>query len=133
MTPPANGKGILGGPTRETYGILVSVSSEDRKRFRTFHERGRDPLPVICAKIDALPGRWYVDAISDPDTIWQDLTRDELPRGDGFYRERIRLAHIGRLDLLRVPILYPPATKDERPGDTWRRLYGNGIKGGIRE
>lgn len=96
---------IMNAASRGDYGIVVSCSTEDRSERYTTHRQGLpvEALAVVVAELDRRPGRWYVEAISSPDSIFRDIARDRATP-DPMFRERNLLARLGRLDLLRSPL-----------------------------
>lgn len=121
---------ILNGEDSARYGVIVSFSSDDGDHTTIHMAAGSqtEALRRCCEWIDRLDGRWYIDAISTPQSIYHDLTGvshgDAGDRRGTLYRERQFLARVGRLDLLRVPRLNPERDSTKRSGHGWRRVYG---------
>ena len=95
---------VTSSSSKKTYGVIVSASDEGRSHRVTFHRAGQAPQSLMrecCDYLDALQGRWYVDAISTPESVYRDVTGDSpFP----YYAERQMLCKVGRLDLLRKPV-----------------------------
>jgi hypothetical protein len=68
-------------------------------------------------------GPWFVEAISTPQTIYDDIKGTY--HMESHYRERVVLGKIGRTDLLRVPTSRPPSS-GKKHGHAWRKLYARG-------
>jgi hypothetical protein len=100
------------GGMRAQDGITVFVSSADGERdvlmYACLPIRGA--LTEVCRDLDAREGRWYIDVISSPTTIWRDLQGERWQTGrdtsGGFAPrpEARMLGAIGRLDLLREQV-----------------------------
>jgi len=96
---------------RQADGLTVYASNDqgERRHYVIADLPVRSGLATICRMIDALPGRWFVDVISSPPTIWRDLqgTREEQQRGGErglqlMLPEPRMLGAIGRMDLWRA-------------------------------
>lgn len=102
--PNSRWRTLVSSSSARTYGVIVSASNEERTRHTTIHRAGSAPRELVrevCGYLDALPGRWYVDSISTPDSVYRDVI-GEAPFP--YYSERQYLGIIGRLDLLREPV-----------------------------
>jgi hypothetical protein len=107
----------IGRWTRDEDGVTVSCSTDDGEQWTVPVQMAGTPtdaLLVACAIIDRRATRegraWFVDCISTPQSIYQDMKG--LSRGDAkaggqprmaMYHERQWLSRIGRKDLLRIP------------------------------
>jgi hypothetical protein len=127
---------ILSSTTRGQAGVVVSFSSDDgdrRTRVMQGAQNQLEALRVLCRRADGWDGRWYVESVSTPQTVYSDVkggsrgdvSRDGETRG-AMIHERQMLGRINRLDMLRIPELDTRNGRDsgERPGHAWRRLYG---------
>lgn len=112
-------KSILGGDTRDNYGLIVSCATEDYSEGLTFHRAGpqSETLAEIVGMIDALDGRWYIEAISNPESVYRDVIGQP---SSPFQPERTALSKLGRLDLLRTPHAHEPSDSTKQVGHGWR-------------
>jgi hypothetical protein len=97
------------GPTRAADGLTVFASRNDGASLVLVRAGMplRDALREICDVLDAKPGRWYIDVISSPSSIWRDLQGSREEPGKAHTGTQLPLpesqllGQIGRLDLLR--------------------------------
>jgi hypothetical protein len=112
---------------RDNWGATVSFST-DNGHTRTVHRDGTliEAVAACAQAIDryADDGPWYVEAISTPQSIYDDLKGTF--HQERHFRERVLLGRIGRKDLLRLPASRPPANSNQKPGHAWRKLYERG-------
>jgi len=113
---------VTGGTSRDLYGAIVTIANEDRTIWRSFQHSGPPSQAVaeIIAKIDRLEGRWYIESISTPDTVYRDVINRGPSHPSAFYGERQFLGRLNRLDLLRVPLNQERSDSGKRVGHGWR-------------
>ncbi len=106
VTPPVT---PYSGGTRALDGVTVFASTDEGERavFMRACMPIRGALLSVARELDARGGRWYVDVISSPTAIWNDMRgRQQVHRQNGspyvVTPERQLLGRIGRLDLLRA-------------------------------
>jgi hypothetical protein len=110
---------------RDGYGCVVSFSNDQGMTHTVYREgKLKDALLACIREIDrrADDGPWYVECISTPQTIYDDM--QGTFRRERHSRERLALARVGRKDLLRVPLLHI-VDSTKRPGHGLRNLYRN--------
>lgn len=115
------------GSGHQEWGAIVSCSTDDgdQTTFYAIGASAEDALREIFPLIDKRKGRWYIDAISTPQTVYQDVTGQSRGNRGTFYRERQWLSRLERLDLLREPRLHRDTrVKLGTKGDGWRKLHG---------
>lgn len=95
--------GILTPAERADYGVIVIARRRDgtgRAEIISVPTGGSSAaLREACKRVDALEGDWYVDTISNPNTIYSDLKGRTDERNRAVLPESHLLARIDRSDL----------------------------------
>jgi len=120
---------IQNGEERNRYGITASFSTNDglRRSYTAKPPAGKGgplaALALIVAEVDLREdGPWYLDAVSTPQTIYDDMHRTDVRPNMILFRESSMLARLGRKDLLRNP---NPSARGVSVFEPWQVQYGS--------